>query len=84
MNDTQETPLYRFKDNVGYVLADLTNGPSIIEVGNAHFIIAGLGTHPDNLQPTYVGQIASGPHDGVFWFLEPGWIDKIEHWATIA
>lgn len=76
-------PLYRFKDNVGYVLAQLPNGLGIIEVGRSHFIISGLGRHPDNKQETYVGEIASGMWDGTFWYLEPGWYENINEWADL-
>jgi hypothetical protein len=79
-----DTPLYKFKDNVGYVLAKTDTGLTIIEVGMCHFVIVGLTIHPDSNQPTYMGQIASGIWDGTYWYLEPGWLDKIDTWATVV
>ena len=83
MTQQEDIPLYRFKDNVGYVLAKVNDTLSIIEVGKCYFVLTGVTTHPDSNQPTYMGQIASGPWDGTYWYLEPGWYEKIDEWADL-
>ena len=84
MTKQEDAPLYRFKDNVGFVLAKVNDGLSIIEVGRCHFVLTGVTSHPDNNQPTYMAQIASGLWDGTYWYLEPGWYEKIDKWADLV
>lgn len=84
MTTGDDTPLYKFKDNVGYVVSKGEDGLKIIEVGRSHFVLCGTGIHPDSLQPTYLGEIASGRWDGAYWFLEPGWFEKLDQWAELC
>lgn len=77
-------PTYRFKSNAKAVLGAIGETLVVIEVTNEYFKLVGQGFHPDNSQPTYVGELLSGINDGQRFWLEPGWYERISEWADLV
>lgn len=77
-------PLYRFKPCVEVILTQKEGIVCVIPAGRQRFHITGTGFHPDGNQPTHIGTIYSGPDDGLTFWLEPGWYERIKDWADYA
>ena len=75
-------PTYRFKSNAKAVLGAIGETLVVIEVTNEYFKLVGQGFHPDNSQPTFVGELLSGAYDGHRFWLEPGWYERLTEWAS--
>ena len=80
MPDTIE-PIYRFKPIVEAVLTESHGTLTMMPADGQKFTLAGVGPHPDQGQPTYIGEIWSGVNDGQRFWLEPGWYERISEWA---
>ena len=52
-----------------------------MEANGQKFTLVGPALHPDGGQPTYLAEIWSGVNDGLKFWLEPGWYERISEWA---
>ena len=77
-------PLYQFKPHVEGVLVETKEGLTVMPVSRHKFTLVSTAPHPDAGQPTYLGEIWSGPTDGQRFWLEPGWYERISEWADLV
>lgn len=76
--------LFRFKPTIDCFLAEVGNVPVAMPAEEQVFAIVGKAKHPDAGQITLCGEIWSGPNDGLRFWLEPGWGERISEWADPA
>lgn len=74
-------PIYRFKPEVECVLTERQGVLTVLEADRQRFTLVGVSPHPDGGQPTYLGEIWSGVNDGLKFWLEPGWYERINEWT---
>lgn len=77
----EDPPIFRFKPMVECVLTEKGGTLDVLPAQCQRFTIIGMGRHPDNSQPTFLGEIWSGVNDGQRFWLEPGWYERINEWA---
>jgi hypothetical protein len=73
--------IYRFKPEVECVLTERQGVLTVLEADRQRFTLVGTAPHPDGGQPTYLGEIWSGVNDGLKFWLEPGWYERINEWT---
>jgi hypothetical protein len=79
----EDPPIFKFKPTVECVLTEKGGTLDVLPAQCQKFTIVGMGRHPDNAQPTFLGEIWSGVNDGQRFWLEPGWYERINEWATL-
>lgn len=77
-------PLYQFKPHVDAVLTEDQGTLTMMPINRHKFTLVSTAPHPDAGQPTYLGEIWSGPTDGQRFWLEPGWYERISEWADLV
>ena len=77
-------PVFRFKPSVEVILTQKDGILCVIPAEKQRFQLTGKGYHPDGNQPTHMGTIYSGSNDGLEFWLEPGWMERITEWADYA
>jgi hypothetical protein len=82
--DTEETRLFRFRKEVEAVLTAGEDGNLWVVQSNCHrFFVVGPGKHPANGEDCLIGEFYAGGHDGLRFYLEPGW-ERPEWWGRVA
>lgn len=76
-------PIYKFKPHIECVLTERGGELTVLEAQQQKFTLVGTAPHPDMGQPTYLGEIWSGVNDGLKFWLEPGWYERITEWADV-
>ncbi len=77
-------PLYQFKPHVDAVLTEDQGTLTMMPINKHKFTLVSTAPHPDAGQPTYLGEIWSGPTDGLRFWLEPGWYERLSELADLV
>jgi hypothetical protein len=84
MTNDAGPPIYQFKPIVECFLTEKQGMPCVMEANGQKFTLVGPALHPDGGQPTYLAEIWSGVNDGLRFWLEPGWYERLPEWCDVV